>query len=515
LNPGNFVFSDFLFSVVSANIQKTSDSVTKEAVIKKLGGFSDPPFTVLVDDQDVGDIVTGMVQKHLECTHHYDVIFPMFDKPGSWKEVGRRLFDFCKEQLAYSVESIDLQLVSTPGTILKRGYSDCKGYALFIGGIIDAMKRAGEDVEWCYRFGSYKLFNSSPGHVFVVINPSTDRIWVDPCMDTFNSKFPFPYYKIDEYVETCRAGKLGAIGYVGGHIPGGMTKFKPKPGVKGMAAIGSAEQSLLDSLNEYTEGGANAVQYAQSSQTVNTICLVIIAGASYFFPIIAAVFAVIKLGAIVVSDEFGPNSEAAILIGDIAKNPLLAPGLVLESLINGKTFESDQYRAAQFYQFYVLGNSKINALNKVSDSMVAPALQWFIDRTGVFISGAEHIIGLMTSPGAYEQYVSVNAYTTTDANRINAASNVAMMYWSFSGVAGSWANTLGVYDTTIANIAIAQNETVEAAAAQASYTNVYSAPATNGPNAVTQAPASASTFPVIPVLLVAAAAVILIPSSKK
>jgi hypothetical protein len=489
--------------------------VTKEAVIKKLGGFGDAPFKILVDDQDVSDIIGGIVEKHEECIHHYDVIYPMFDKPGSWYDVGARLFDFCKEQLQYSVESLDLQMVSTPATILKRGYSDCKGYALFIGGVIDAMKRAGEQVDWCYRFGSYKLLNSSPGHVFVVINPKTDNIWVDPCMNSYNSHFPFPYYRIDEYVQTCRSKQLSGIGFIGGHIAGGMKKYSPVSGSAGKAAVGSAEQSLLDSLKEYTEGGANAVQYAQASQTVNTICLVIIAGASYFFPIIAAAFAVIKLGAIAVSDVFGPNSEAAILIGDIAKNPLLAPGLVLESLINGKTFESDQYRAAQFYQFYVLGNAKINALNKVSDSMVAPALQWFIDRTGVFISGAEHIIGLMTSPGAYEQYVSVNAYTTTDANRVNAASNIASQYWAFNGVAGSWANTLGVYDTTLANIAIAQNETIEAAAAQADYTDVYSAQATTGPNVVTQTPASpATSFPVIPAIFAAAALLILIPSKK-
>ena len=485
--------------------------MTKEAVIKKLGSFGEAPFKILVDDQDVGDIITGIEAKHKECIHHYDVIYPMFDKPGSWYDVGERLFDFCKQQLQYSVESLDLQLVSTPATILKRGYSDCKGYALFIGGVIDAMKRAGEQVEWCYRFGSYKLFNSTPGHVFVVINPGTDNIWVDPCMDSFNSHFPFPYYKIDAYVETCRSKKVSGIGFIGGHIAGGRQLSKTKE----KAAVGNAESDLLSSLKEYTEGGANAVQYAQASQTVNTICLVIIAGASYFFPVIAAVFAIIKLGAIAVTDEFGPNSEAAILIGDIAENPLLAPGLVLNSLIHGKTFQSDQYRAAQFHQFYVLGNKKINALNKVSDSMVAPALQWFIDRTGVFISGAEHIIGLMTSPGAYEQYVSVNAYTTTDMNRVNAASNVAQQYWAFNGVAGSWFNTLGVYDALIATIAQQQNETEEAAAAQANYTGVYSAAATTGANPVTQTPASpANGFPVIPVLFAAAAFVILMPSKK-
>jgi hypothetical protein len=486
--------------------------VTKEAVIRKLGSFGEAPFIVLVDEQDVGDIITGVVDKHLECVRHYDTIYPMFDKPGSWYEVGNRLFDFCKEQLAYSVESLDLQLVSTPATILKRGYSDCKGYALFIGGIVDAMKRAGEEVDWCYRFGSYKLLNSSPAHVFIVINPKSDNIWVDPCMDVYNSHFPFPYYKIDEYVQTCRSKTVAGIGFVGGHVSGGSRLPKAK---KKQAVGSSAENNLLASIKEYSDGVANAISVSQANQTLNTISMAVLAAASIAVPVIALAIAVLKTATIIVSDEFGPGSEAALLLNDISSNPLTAPVTIVETIFNGRTFNSDQYRAAQFYQFYVLGNSSINALNKVSDAMVPPALKWFIDRLGVFISGAEHIIGLTDSPGAYEQYVSVNADTTTDANRINAASNVAMQYFLFNNVAGSWANTVGVYDLTLANIAIAQNETLEAAAAQANYTNVYSAAATTGPNAVTQTPGvPAISFPVIPVLILAAAALILIPSNK-
>jgi hypothetical protein len=41
---------------------------------------------------------------------------------------------------------------------------------------------------------------------------------------------------------------------------------------------------------------------------------------------------------------------------------------------------------------------------------------------------------------------SVNSYTTTDANRVNAAYNVASTYFIKNGVAGAWQNTLGVYD---------------------------------------------------------------------
>jgi hypothetical protein len=468
--------------------------LTKEAVLKKLGAFTPPAPKILVEDQDVADIISGIVKKHKQCVAYYDVIFPMFDAEGSWWDVGDRLWTFCKEQIRYRIETTAWQWVSTPATILRNGYCDCKGYALFCAGIIDAMKRAGEDVDWCYRFASYNLFNSTPGHVFVVINPSTDNIWLDPVLDEYNGRSPRPIWKQDRYVDTCRS--MGTVGAAIGFIPGG----GPLLGTKINARIGaSAEQSLLDSINEYTAGLASGIQYAQANGTLNTICLLVLATASIAFPLIAAALAIIKLASTVVSDEFGPNSEAALLLNDVASNPLTAPVTIVETLINGKTFQSDQYRAAQFHQFYVLGNSNINALNKVADNMVTPALKWFVDRTGVFISGAEHITGLMTSAAEYMSYYGVNAYTTMDQNRVNAAANVAGQ-WSLNGAAGSWANTLGVYDALIATIAQQQNTTEEAVAAEQNYQDVYSTAATTGPNQVKELTSS----PVVPLLILAA-----------
>lgn len=467
--------------------------MTKEAVLKKLGAFTPPAPKVLVEDQEVTDIMRGMVKKHKECVGYYDVIYPLFDQEGSWWDVGERLWNFCKEQIRYRVESTAWQWVSTPATILKNGYCDCKGYALFCAGIIDAMKRAGEDVEWCYRFASYTLFNSTPGHVFVVINPSTDNIWLDPVLGSFNAHSPRPIWKQDRYVQTCRMKEAAAVGFI--PLAG------PLLGTKIDVAIGaSQEQSLLDSINEYTEGLASGVQYAQGNGTLNSICLLVLATASIAFPVIAAALAIIKLANFVVDDDFGPNSEAGILLGDVASNPLTAPVTIVESLINGKTFQSDQYRAAQFYEFYVLGNAKINALNKVADNMVPPALKWFVDRTGVFISGAEHILGLMTSPADYMSYYGVNSYTTMDQNRVNAASNVAIQYWSLNGVAGSWANTLGVYDALVATIAQEQNTTQEAVAAEQNYQDVYSEAAESGPAPVQELTSS----PTVPLLILAA-----------
>jgi hypothetical protein len=481
--------------------------MTKEAVLKRLSGFPKPPEIILVDDQQVPDIISAIVDQHINYVRHYDTIYSMFDQDGSWDQVAERLWTFCKEEIEYGIEPVEMQWASSPMTILRNGYCDCKGYALFCAGVIDAMKRAGEPVDWCYRFGSYNLLKPTPHHVFVVINPATDNIWLDPVMGSFNCHWPRPMWKIDERVKTCRQKQVAGIGWV----PGG----GPLRGTQIAVSMGSAEQSLLDSIHEYSEGVASAIVYARSSGVLNTICVAVLATASIAIPVIALAIGVIKLASTVVSNEFGPGSEAALILNDWATNPLTAPVTMVETILNGRTFNSDQYRAAQFYQWYVLGNTKINALNKVSDAMVPPALKWFMDRTGVFVSGAEHIIGLASSPADYASYYGVNDYTTMDTNRINAGYNVASQYFIFNNVPGSWANTVGVYDLEIAQIAQEQNETVESAAMQAGYRGVYSAAAAEGPAPVDNSPVAPTSFPVLPALLVGlVAGVLFIPSKS-
>jgi hypothetical protein len=479
--------------------------LTKEGVLRKLGSFPQPTEKILVENQDVSDIMSGVVVKHKECAKHYDVIFPMFDADGSWEEVAQRIFRFCKQEIAYKVESTDWQYVSTPMTILKKGYCDCKGYALFCAGLIDAMKRAGEEVDWCFRFASYELFNSVPGHVFVVINPKTDNIWMDPVLNNCNTHFPRPIWKVDTYVNTSRPSHMAGIGYV----PGGGELIGTK--INASIGLSSAEQSLLDSIDQYTEGTANGIQYAKGSGTLNTICTLVLASASAAIPIIAAAWAIIKLASTVISNEFGAGSVAGRLLNDLASNPLTFLYTGAKDLISGRTYQTDQYKAAGLHQFYVLGNASVTTQAKVTDDMVAPALKWFIDRLGVFISGDQHLEALMVSPGEYLAQASVNSYTTTDQNRVNAAYNVASQYFIKNMVAGSWANTIGVYDALICEIAQQQNETVESAAMQAGYTGVYSSEATSGPAPVD----NASSFPLIPALLLGGAALLFIVPSKK
>jgi hypothetical protein len=458
-----------------------------------------PPLKVLVDDQDVDDIIDAIICKHVETERAYDQIYPCFDGEGDWAAVAQRIFAFLKRECVYQVEDEDLQLVSSPQVILQQGVCDCKRYALFTAGIIDAMRRAGETVDWTYRFASYNLFNRAPGHVFVVLWPGTEyELWIDPVLGKLNQRWPRPAYYTDYIPAQTKAKAIGRV-----------------PGMQGKAiGISSAEQNLLNECKEYSDGVYNGVQQSISTSVLNTISKAVLLTASAAIPVVGEAVAVITAIAAVIVNNFPVGSLASRLAQDWENNPLTAPVAFVKSIFDGRTFESDQYRAAQFYQWYVLGNSKMNALNEIPDTDVFPALKYFMDRFGVFISGAEHLQALATSPQAYMNLYSVNTYTTTDVNRVNAAYNVASQYLVFNNVLGGWAAMPGVYDVQLANIALAQNETIETAAANAGYSNVYSQAATTGPAPVAQNP-TGYTVPLIPLLIGLAALIFLFQPSNK
>lgn len=143
-----------------------------------------PPYQdkwlLIEDNQTVKDIIIEVCDAHKEFAPHYDKISSFFTDRDI-KNVCDNLYTFLKKNIKYKEESEHNQTSSIPAGILTRGVGDCKHYSGFAAGVLDAMKRQGEKLNWCYRFASYKLFDSTPHHVFVVVNPGTiNEIWIDP-----------------------------------------------------------------------------------------------------------------------------------------------------------------------------------------------------------------------------------------------------------------------------------------------------------------------------------------------
>lgn len=209
--------------------------VSKQTILQKLKGTAPVP-RMITKNQSVDDIIRQMETKTADCAGDYDLIYKYFEG-GSLHDVCQRLFEWALDNIDVKTETEEKQYVSCPYTILTRGTSDCKGYALFIGGILDAMKRHGRSLDWNYRFTSYNLLDPERHHVFVVVNKRTDDIWIDPVLGEYN-------YHLGYWYKTDKKPKAAAIGFVG--------SLNPQTLVNQQLDVNQAN------ISTFTEAGAGA-----------------------------------------------------------------------------------------------------------------------------------------------------------------------------------------------------------------------------------------------------------------
>ncbi len=173
-----------------------------------------PPFknnsVLLHDDQSVNDIVNEVLQSHEIFKNDYDTIAESFYSPDIYT-ICQNLFNFCKSNIYYKIETEKRQTSRSPSATLAMGNGDCKHYAGFIAGVLDAMNRQGEKIKWYYRFASYNYGDREPQHVFVVVKDGKKEIWIDPVLDTFNQRQPIPDYYFDEKPSTMALHRLSGI----------------------------------------------------------------------------------------------------------------------------------------------------------------------------------------------------------------------------------------------------------------------------------------------------------------
>lgn len=185
----------------------------------------------VVMDQDVYDIITGMLRFHKKWAKEYDKICEIF-WAGDVRNTAFRIWSFLKDQIPYRLESDRMQTVKSPGAILlydkMPGGTDCKHYSLFAAGVLDALKRKGYPVKWVYRYVSYKYDDPTVHHVFVVAKDGNTEYWIDPVLNKFNDRSKKYYYYIDKKPKSMLA-EISGIGdcttqYItnpsGGDMPG-------------------------------------------------------------------------------------------------------------------------------------------------------------------------------------------------------------------------------------------------------------------------------------------------------
>ena len=253
--------------------------ITKNTILGKLTPFLNQQ-NVVVENQGVNDIISGILDTHNKYINEYDKIYPYFIG-SDLQETSKNIFDFLKKNVPYDIESNELQFLKSPSSIVSTP-SDCKSYALFSCGVLDAIKRnTGEDFDIIYRFASYDPFDKVPQHVFCVVRGEGEEFWIDPVLNKFNEKKQ-PYFFKDKNVN-----KMSLVGLSG-------VNSTQNEGV------GSTLTDIFDSVLKAAPGiitatkpqpdyGGGSYQYQPMQQTAstgistNTILLIAVAGLGFYF----------------------------------------------------------------------------------------------------------------------------------------------------------------------------------------------------------------------------------------
>jgi hypothetical protein len=152
-----------------------------------------PPFMnnqkIIMKNQNVGDIIKGILSTHEQYKSQYDKISPFF-LGQDLEDTCNNIFKFLKQNVPYQIEKDNFQTLRSPSSIISGVPADCKTYSLASLGLLDSLRRKGLiKCNLAFRFAGYNDFADNLEHVFCVVNPKTKQeIWVDPVLPTFNQK---------------------------------------------------------------------------------------------------------------------------------------------------------------------------------------------------------------------------------------------------------------------------------------------------------------------------------------
>lgn len=303
--------------------------MNRTQVLSNISG-NDMPKTKVIENQSVSDIIKLIKHKHKKTVGDYDQFSGMFWR-GDVYDTCESLWNFCKKNIRYYEESEDEQTISQPKIILEKGEGDCKHYSLFIGGVLDSLKRKGYPIEWKYRFASYNPFDPTPGHVFVVVDDEGKEIWIDPVLSSFDNHKPFSN-AVDKNFSVSQNKTATMAGIV---LPGRQSRLGLSQ-IKGYGVL----------MNQPEQMGTTA----QTGQLIMKVA---------------------------------PSLAVVPVVGWIAAAGGELIGGFL-SIFGNKYSTSDNVRwLTQKYEYYVLGEAGATSNHNVNEADTANAQKWFSYVLGV------------------------------------------------------------------------------------------------------------------------------------
>lgn len=165
--------------------------------------------------QDTFDIIREVERKHRKTIGDYNAICQEHWR-GDAARTARDIYDFLKSNVPYHVEPTLTQTVKTPAAILEERLTfgnDCKHYASYAVGVMQALERMGYPIRSFYRFASYNQGKRNPGHVFAVCVANGREIWIDPVPEIggFDRRETSPIYHEDRIPPMSKSTSIGSL----------------------------------------------------------------------------------------------------------------------------------------------------------------------------------------------------------------------------------------------------------------------------------------------------------------
>lgn len=159
----------------------------REAILARLPKVKNK-LKLIDPTQTVSKIRRQIMQSHDENAGLYDAIAPQYVR-RSMRQTFEELWAWLRDNIRYEEEGVRKQIIKTPQALLETGVADCKSFASFVGGILDALKRMGKPLDWRYVFAGYGDTN----HVFVEADAGGRTYWIDPVLPAFDQREPKPF----------------------------------------------------------------------------------------------------------------------------------------------------------------------------------------------------------------------------------------------------------------------------------------------------------------------------------
>lgn len=359
-----------------------------DRLLNRLPRYRGHETAIIKGKQSADDIIKEVLKAHTAFAFHYDSISNEFNEPGTLE----KLFAFCQDELRYKEEPGAYQTTRSPAAILHLGKNktfgvDCKHFANFIAGVLDAKNRSGQGY-YNFRYRFMNTRDADPNHVYVIVKTLDGEVWIDPTpikdrsrgyiQREFNDRFLTPVTSEDKKPSTMIARLSGAS--TG-------TAYR----VISEDTCNSMGQSFFGEDDEDDEDGESALQATQDSISSLVSWL--------------------------------PDGGLKNFLTGFLKDPISA----LVSLIKGRTYTSGEYALGEIYMRNILGMAEIQSRQAVPDAYAVQARRFFSVAMGVHIGSGDHLNELVKSVDAYYAWMPANVDAATSRPQLERAHQVLKM----------------------------------------------------------------------------------------